>query len=288
MRLAAAVLWRHSLAIWFVIVDQVFVGAYFVAGIAKLGSDAVLYATAAGAWRQGGDPWQVAVSGVRFAAPPPTLLLYVPFVDVQANITAAFWVGADLIAIVYIIRRLRIPWWWAMFPPVVEAIFAGNPEPVMLALLVSGSVVLRACAPVVKIYAFAPLVGERDWPALTLACVGLVLTALILPWGLFINDAPLVATTLTSQAMGLSALSVGWLLPAAVAGLLVLGLRRAGWLAVPVVWPHTQLHYALIALPKMTPVLAFGLSVPVPGAPAVALVAQVILERMRAPKVGGG
>jgi hypothetical protein len=216
------------------------------------------------------------------------LLLYVPFVDVQANITAAFWVGADLIAIVYIIRRLRIPWWWAMFPPVVEAIFAGNPEPVMLALLVSGSVVLRACAPVVKIYAFAPLVGERDWPALTLACVGLVLTALILPWGLFINDAPLVATTLTSQAMGLSALSVGWLLPAAVAGLLVLGLRRAGWLAVPVVWPHTQLHYALIALPKMTPVLAFGLSVPVPGAPAVALVAQVILERMRAPKVGGG
>ncbi len=241
----------------------------------------MLYAAASAAWVGGGDPWRVAIAGVQFAAPPPTLLFYVPFANAPAIVTVAFWVGADIVATAYAIRRLRIAWWWAFFPPLVEATLAGNPEPVMLAFLLSTSGFLRACAPLVKIYAFAPIISERDWRATAFAIAAIGVSALILPWGQFIGDAPLVAATLTSQAMGLSALSVGWLLPVAIVGLLAVAPRRAAWLVVPVVWPHTQLHYAVIALPKLTPVLALGLSVPVPGAPAVAVVAEALLDRMR-------
>ena len=101
----------------------------------------------------------------------------------------------------------------------------------------------------------------------------------ILPWGLFISDLPLVADTLAQQTTGLSAFSVPWLLPVGLLGLAALGLRRAGWLMVPVLWPHSQIHYATTALPEMTPILAFGFSLPIAGAPPVAVAVQAAWER---------
>lgn len=271
----------HQLALWFVLVDQIYVGAYVVARIATLGSDATLYVAATHAWLSGSDPWLVAESGIRFAAPPPTLLLYVPFAFMPAGVAAAFWLLADILAIIYVIRRLKLAWWWALFPPIVESGLAGNPEPVVLALLVSSSTAFSAVAPLLKAYAIAPLLGERRWRPIAFSGVLVALTALILPWSQFIADAPTVTTTLANQTVGLSAFSVPWLTPVAALGLLGLGVRRAGWLVVPTLWPHTQLHYATTAIPVMTPILAFGLSLPVPGAPALAVAAQALHEVLR-------
>ena len=147
--------------------------------------------------------------------------------------------------------------------------------------MVTTSSTANSLAPVLKIYAFAPLLGERRWVTIVTATLLLTITAFMLPWGQYLADAPLIAATLTQQTVGLSAFSVPWLLPVGILGLMGLGLRRAGWLAVPVLWPHTQLHYATTALPKMTNILAFGFSLPVPGAPAVAVAAQALLERRR-------
>jgi hypothetical protein len=268
------------LAVWFLLVDQIYLGAYLVANIATLGADALLYVTATHTWLTGGDPWLVVVNGMRFAAPPPTLLFYAPFGFLSPSAAAAFWLVADTAAVIFVLKRLRLEWWWAFFPPIVESALAGNPEPVVLALLVASSTA-NSLAPVLKIYAFVPLLGERRWVAIITATLLLIITAFVLPWGQYLADAPLIASTLNQQTVGLSAFSVPWLLPVGILGLIGLGLRRSGWLAVPVLWPHTQLHYASTALPKMTNVLAFGFSLPVPGAPAVAVAAQALLERRR-------
>ena len=44
-----------------------------------IGIDASLYTAASAAWLNGTDPWSVALVGVYYAAPPPTLLAFVPF-----------------------------------------------------------------------------------------------------------------------------------------------------------------------------------------------------------------
>jgi hypothetical protein len=209
------------------------------------------------------------------------LLLFVPFAGLTPAVTAAFWLVADLAAVAFVIRRLNLKWWWVLFPPILQAILPANPEPVVLAFLVAGRQEIQGLAPILKIYALAPLFGERRWRAICIALILLVATVVILPWGLFITDLPLISDTLAQQTTGLSAFPVPWLLPVGVIGLLVLGLRRAGWLAVPVLWPHSQIHYATTALPEITPILAVGFSLPIVGAPPVAVAIQAVWERWR-------
>jgi hypothetical protein len=259
---------------WFVAVDY-----WYNRALLAPGADAALYAAAAHAWLTGGDPWQVAQAGTSFAAPPPTLLFYAPFAFLQPWVAIGFWLVADAVALVFVIRRLRLPWWWVLFPPIWEGAIPGNPEPVVLACLLAASPMVASLAPLIKPYAIIPLVGERRWGAVGVTVVLIVASAVLLPWGLFFRDAALVADTLGSQSAGLSAFSVPWLLPVGLIGLAALGTRRAGWLAVPVLWPHTQLHYAITSIPKMTPILAVGFSLPLPGAPAIAVAAQALLER---------
>ena len=201
------------------------------------GTDAMLYAASARAWLNGADPWQVTELGVRFAGPPPTLLLFAPFAYLAPVLTAVIWLVADVVAVWFVVRRLRIPWWWYLFPPILEAILPANPEPVVLACLVAAPSMVQAVAPVLKIYALAPLVGERRIKALAVSLTIIGASAVVLPWGRFLGDLPLVSSTLVDQTMSLSAWSLPWLLPFTVIGLLGLGLKRAGWLAVPALWP---------------------------------------------------
>lgn len=283
LRLVWPVLVRYRLALWFLAIDL----WYVVPGFKALatfhpGSNATLYAAAARAWLVGADPWQVTEFGIRFAAPPPTLLLYAPFAFLPPEVTAAFWLVADLLALAFVIRRLHLPWWWALFPPIWEGLLDGSPETVVLACLVATGPLVQALAPILKVYALAPLIGERRWRAVAVTLLALAVTTLVLPWGPFLHDLPLVSATLGDQAANLSAYSVPWLLPFGVVGLVALGARRAGWLAVPVLWPHTQLHYATMTLPAMTPLLAVAFSLPVPGASAVAVAGQAVLDRWRA------
>jgi hypothetical protein len=57
--------------------------------------------------------------------------------------------------------------------------------------------------------------------------------------------------------------------------LLSLGIRRAGWLAVPILWPWTQAHYMVISTPALSPTLALVWCLP--DVPAPVALASVIV-----------
>ena len=101
-----------------------------------IGIDASLYTAASAAWLNGTDPWSVALVGVYYAAPPPTLLAFVPFVWMPPLVVSLVWVIGSFILAVLAIRSLRLPLWWVAFPPIVDGALTGNPDVAVLALLV--------------------------------------------------------------------------------------------------------------------------------------------------------
>jgi catechol 2,3-dioxygenase-like lactoylglutathione lyase family enzyme len=66
---------------------------------------------------------------------------------------------------------------------------------------------------------------------------------------------------------------------AAGIALVLLGRERAAWLAVPVLWPATQLHYTVIALPALTPFLAAFAAPNHPGYLAVGVICYAFWVR---------
>jgi len=279
---AALTLFRRQPLPWVFL----FIDLYWTLGVQGLitfpyGVDGAVYSGAARAWLTGMDPWRVTVEGLRFAGPPPTLILYVPFAFLPTAASVALLLVADLVAIRFALRRLRLAWWWILFPPILQGLMSVNPDPIVVACLVARHPALQALGPVVKVYGLFPLAGERRVAAFVGAGLALAISAWLLPWGLFVQDLPVIASTLETQGANVSAYSVPLLLPIGLLALWRFGSRRAGWLAVPVIWPHTQLHYATISLPAMTPLIAVGFSLPIPGAPAVAVAAQALLERHR-------
>ena len=154
--------------------------------------------------------------------------------------------------------------WWVAFPPIVDAALVGDPDVAVLALLVCGGGRLGPVAPFLKIYAFIPLVGERRWRDVAMALGLLAASVLVLPWGLWLSQLPLITDHLISVSGSTSVFGQPILMAIAVVAMLSLGLRRAGWLAVPLLWPYTQLHYAAISVPGLTPYLALCWCFPTP------------------------
>ena len=198
-QLVFAVLERWALPVWFAI-GTALVAARVIVAHSALGGDAVLYAQAARAWLSGGDPWNLPGATIQFAGPPPTLVLFAPFAWLPAPVTATFWVVAGIAGAVYAVRRLGLAWWWLLFPPFLDGIWVGNPDPVVLGLLVAGGPLADSAAVFLKIYAEAPLVGERRWASLVCAfALGLASLA-VLPWGRFIADRAVVSATLATRS----------------------------------------------------------------------------------------
>lgn len=264
----------------------------------NLGGDARLYALAARAWLAGGDPWHAGIQWgllgqhwtVYYASLPPTLLFFAPFAYLPAWLVAASWIALDSVAMVLVLRALRLPWWWLLWPPFVSGAAVGNPEPLVLGLLVLAGGRLAALSPLVKIYAVIPLIGEQRWRLLIASGALLAVTAVLLPWARFADDRSWFAQVYAAQSgAGDSATAVPTLVPLALVALAVMGWRRAGWLAVPTLWPGTHGHYATTALPAMTPLIALVSLVPVPGAFGMAVILQggldvavLIREKLRA------
>ena len=150
----------------------------------------------------------------------------------------------------------------------------GNPHLTLIALLFTR---FAPIAPLVKIYAAVPMVGERQWRQLAI-CAGLLGASVLVAPGLWIDwiaNAATISDRLLFQAENKSAYGVLPLMAVGVILLLALGVRRAGWLAVPVLWPATAFLYGSMALPVITPVMGAIMAVPVPGAPLVAIAAEV-------------
>ena len=270
---------------WDVLLLLVFLpGAAFWAFIvlvqpAGLGSHANIYTDAAATWVRGGDPWQVGPPAAVFAGPPPMLLPFVPFVGLPVDVTRLAWFVADLVIAAWVIRRLGMPAYWIAFPPLFSAIVLGHVEILVLAALVLKGP-LAGLAAVVKPYAAWPLVAERRWGALAVTAIVLVVSLPFLPWTRFFEGLQAIGANLARQHVGDSAFGEPLLMAVGVAALLSLGLRRALWLGVPVLWPYAQPIYKVMTLPVLTPILALFWALPVPGATLLGIVAFAVLVRI--------
>ena len=254
------------------------VGSAILASHAESGFDARIYYLGADAWLHGADPWNAAVSGLHFAAPPWVLPIIAPSTLLDSPRAVGIWIALDAVAAAYIVRRSGLAWGWIFFPPLVHGTLNGNPAIASLALLLAGvgpiGVLLR---PQVG-YA---LVGERRWRALIITAVlGIALLPFI-PWQTFLADLPTITARYLTESRGGStggtplAFGIGVI---SVLALATVDLREAGWLATIVAVPINGWYAGAAALPVMNPVLAAGLALPVVGLPTAAVALYVAVR----------
>jgi hypothetical protein len=274
------------LIVWFTVMSVYRVIGPAIAGPVDLGFDAIAYTRAARALLDGGDPWSAGIPGGTYAAPPPSLLPFLPFAYLPELATQVVWVGLNVVAALYLIRTLRLPPWWLLFPPLVLAVVGGGSALPLVALLVRGGVVAEGAAAVGRVYAAVPLALLGRWRSLAVAAAVVVVTAPFLAWDRYVaNVAQIMATLQAQSGGGNSALAVPLLIPLAVVGLGLLGRRKAAWLAVPALWPNAQEYYAVIALPvaASVPFATLAMATPLtPGIVAVGVFVQGVWDRWRA------
>jgi len=254
------------------------------------GWDGLIYTHAARALLAGQNPW--ALAGMdQFAGPPPSLIPFLPFTWLPDPMVAAGSMAVAGLSAVYVVRRLGLPAWWLLFPPISVGILAGSTALPVTALLVFGGAVAGGAAIAARVYAAVPVALLGRWRGFVVAAAIVVISAPFLDWPQYLGDFAKINATLTDQAKGgQSAAAVPWLIPIAIVCLLLLGRRRAAWLLVPALWPATQGYYGVIALPVITevPLVAVAMAVNnvpiiVPGFIVAGLVAQVTLEWLLAP-----
>lgn len=264
---------RYWLAIWFGIISFMRLSS-LVTGSA--GFDAQLYLKATRAWLAGADPW-VFIDQQRFAAPPPTLIPLAPIAILPEQLGIWLMIALAVVGAIATVRLLHLPWWWLLFPPFIDAAWNGNPQNLLVPLILLGAGPLAAF---LKIYAIVPIALTLRWRALLVTAALLLVTAPLLPWASYLAQFGELSTALKEQSDGgLSATAIPWLIPVALVALLFAGRERAAWLAVPAVWPTTQWYYSTLAIPAATPVAAAILAIPLPGAAVVATIAVAIHRR---------
>jgi len=283
---------RALVVTWGLLLTFIVVTAERLLGAYDLGTFAIdlrIYRAAAEVALQGGDPWSAGVGDLAFAGPPPTLLPYLPAALLPEGLAVALYGTITLAAALLALRALRLPLWWLLFPPVSDSLIVLNPDVVVVALLVALPR-LASLTVVLKIYAAVPLALSGRWRALG---GGLLLCLLSVPWWpAFLAAAPAVDSSLAKQSFGGMSAWGTWLMIPAVLALVTLWHRGAEWLAVPAVWPYTQLHYSALALPvaARNPVVAFLLSFPVAFLPPLATIYYavwlVVAARLAAYRAG--
>jgi hypothetical protein len=259
---------RYGLPFWFAI-ESILGVAVAAKDTTYLFFDARLYLEAARVWLAGGNPWEVQLGGNYFAAPPPTLLVFAPFTLLPAGpavgIIALVVVGGALATV----RMLHLPWWWLLFPPLVQACLSANVQTLIVPLvLIPGG----ALAIIIKIYAGLPLLILGRWRSLLIAVGAMLVTVPFLPWATYLGEFGLISQRLVDQSK--LTLPIGLLVllsPLVVAALIVVGRERAAWLVVPAIWPSQQFYYGTIAMPSRSQIAAALIALPVPGNGLLAL-----------------
>jgi hypothetical protein len=270
---------RYWLAVWFGIIFAIRLSAILGTPV---GFDAELYLLATRTWLDGGEPW-VSIGPQEFAAPPPSLLPLVPFALLPEPIGVATLTAIAVLGVIATVRLLGLPWWWLLYPPFLDGAWNGNPQTLLVPLILIGA---GPIAIFLKLYAVVPVALTLRWRALLVTLVALALTAPILPWDSYVARFPDLAEALARQSDGgLSATAVPVLIPLAVIALVLCGRQRAAWLAVPVMWPTTQWYYSTLAVPGLAPrtmvtsIAAALLAVPIPGLVVAAAVVVALGER---------
>jgi len=231
--------------------------------------DARLYLAATRAWLDGANPWQVHIEGNYFAAPPPSLLPLVPFAWLPEEIDYLAVAALVLVGAIATVRMLGLPWWWLLFPPLVQCVLSGNVQGLLVPLIL-----IRAgwLAALLKIYAAVPLLILGRWRSLLLLVIALAISLAVLPWSAFLADLDQIGARLSQQnEHGLPLLVVLALAPLALAALYLVGRDRAAWLAVPAMWPSQQFYYGTLVMPARSKIAAALVALPVAGSGMVAL-----------------
>ena len=153
---------RYGLPFWFAI-ESILGVAVAAKDTTYLFFDARLYLEAARVWLAGGNPWEVQLAGNYFAAPPPTLLVFAPFTLLPAGLAVGIIALAVVGGAIATVRMLHLPWWWLLFPPLVQACLSANVQTLIVPLiLIPGG----ALAIIIKIYAGLPLLILGRWRSL--------------------------------------------------------------------------------------------------------------------------
>src|SRR3954447_11887786 len=147
---------------WFAILGP---GYVLLLGIDAIGVDARIYYRGSAAWLAGASPWDAVASYTvsygtnyyHFAGLPTSVVLFAPATVLPEPVFVAAWVLLTAAAAVFIVRRLGLPAWWLLFPPLLEGTWSGNPGVVVMALIVAGHPVLGGIASLMKVYALVPL-----------------------------------------------------------------------------------------------------------------------------------
>jgi hypothetical protein len=278
-----------ALATWFA--GQTYMRiARFVHDTVPLGQDIRIYYRGVEQWLHGGDPWAAEVvvrhSVFSYAGSPVTTILLAPSALFSEDQFTVLWLVLSALSAVAIVRWLRLPIWWLLFPPTAEALYSGNPQLVILMLLLAGAarpgVVADSIAVALKVYAVIPLLGERRLRRVGLALVLTLATVVVAPslWIHYAQQFGAISARLAQQSdSGFSAFYHPILLvPTAIAIILLWRRDRkaAAWLAVPALWPSSEFHYSTFAQPVMTPLLAVLLAVPNQQLAPVAIMLYVL------------
>ena len=259
---------RYGLATWFVV--QSILGIIQAAGDTRyLFFDGRLYLEATRAWLAGGNPWDVQIAGNYYAAPPPSLLPFAPFTILPADLAVAVIALIVLGGAIATVRLLRLPWWWLLFPPLVQCVLSANVQALLVPLiLIPGG----ALATTLKVYAGLPLLILGRWRALLLFAAVVLATIPILPWSTYIADLAVISGRLADQSkFTLPPLLLVLLSPLVLAALVIVGRERAAWLIVPAIWPSQQYYYGTIAMPTKSKIATALIALPVPGNGLLAL-----------------
>ena len=213
-----------------------------------------------------------------------------------------------MLAALWLIRALRLPPWWLLFPPLLLSVAAGSSALPLVACWSRRGVADRGGASAGRVGAFAGRVGAfadagavlgrvysavplallGRWRGLVLGAAAIVVTAPFLGWDRYIGDLRedqrAAAAAVGRGQLGLRDPGlVPVLVPMAVIGLVLVGRRKAAWLAVPALWPNAQEYYAVIALPiaASVPIATLAMATPLtPGVVAVGVfVAGAVCDR---------
>jgi hypothetical protein len=250
----------------------------FIRGNTPLGQDIQIYYRGVQEWLQGHDPWAATVTVgsnavFNYAGSPATTIVLAPSALFSESQFTALWLVISVMSALAILRWLKLPIWWLLFPPTAEALYSGNPQIVVLMLLLAGAGragwLADSISVALKPYAIIPLLAERRFQGVCLAAALTVATFAVAPtlWIQYAQEFGEISARLKYQSGdGWSAFYFPMLLIPTALALLLLWRRdpkAAMWLAVPALWPASEFHYSTFALPVITPLLAIPLSVPI-------------------------
>ena len=246
-------------------------------------ADGLLYRRAAVTWLAGGDPWSISELSDKFhfAGLPPTVVAFVPFALLPEAVAGAVMLAGGIAAAVYVQRRLGLPSWVLVSPPFVVGLYVANPHMITMALLVAGRPWLSALSAAVKVYTVPAMIGDRRWRDVALTVAVYAGSVLLLSdlWALYFSQAGTISGRILVETGGggFSAYARPMMIPTMVAlGLLAtFDWRTAGWLAVPALWPGTQVYCATFILPVSLP-LFLASSTPIFGAVPFAVIVFAI------------